>query len=136
MEPITVILLVVWGILNIILFFKIWGATNDIDILKTKFCGIKTQRSRSLLVLVRELYFMGKNDEAEKLITSELLANIEQIATDVSYNVRENERDTEFTKRYSEKLEEYNKYFKAIGKDIPTQLKEITYQKWKHFGKA
>lgn len=30
MEPIAVILLVVWGILNIILFFKIWGATNDI----------------------------------------------------------------------------------------------------------
>lgn len=34
MEPIAVILLVVWGILNIILFFKIWGATNDIEEMK------------------------------------------------------------------------------------------------------
>lgn len=34
MEALIVILYIVWGILCLILFFKIWGATNDIAEMK------------------------------------------------------------------------------------------------------
>lgn len=132
MEVLIGIILIIWTILCLILFFKIWGATDDINTLKQKFCHNQSQQGTSLLVSVRELYFLDKIDEAEKEITSDLVANIKQIVIDLSY-IEEDKRETEFKQRYSKKLEVYDRIYKAIGKDIPTQLKDITYKKWVHF---
>ena len=33
------VIALIWGILNIILFFKIWGMTNDVRKLADKLCG-------------------------------------------------------------------------------------------------
>ena len=33
------IVMLVWGILNIILFFKIWGMTNDVNTIKEYLCN-------------------------------------------------------------------------------------------------
>ena len=33
------VIMVVWGVLNIILFFKIWGMTNDVNTIKQHLLG-------------------------------------------------------------------------------------------------
>jgi len=45
MAPFITIVLFVFGILQIILFFKIWGMTNDIRAMKNKFFEIYTNKS-------------------------------------------------------------------------------------------
>lgn len=37
MEILIAVILLVWGILNIILFFKIWGACNNIKRIANKY---------------------------------------------------------------------------------------------------
>ena len=37
------LILIIFGVLQIILFFKIWGMTNDVKELKNHFCSIKQQ---------------------------------------------------------------------------------------------
>lgn len=46
MELITSIILLVFGVLQIILFFKLWGMTNDIRELKKREAEPKSDRAR------------------------------------------------------------------------------------------
>lgn len=39
MDTLLAIIIVVFGILQLILFFKIWGMTNDIREIKNKYLG-------------------------------------------------------------------------------------------------
>lgn len=39
MDPLLAIIILVFGILQLILFFKIWGMTNDIREIKKKYLG-------------------------------------------------------------------------------------------------
>ena len=56
------VLFFVWGILEIILFFKIWGATNDIDKLKSAICDGK--KGNGMSSYLKKMYLLGKEDEA------------------------------------------------------------------------
>ena len=42
------IIMLIWGILNIILFFKIWGMTNDIREIKEFFCKTTPQTKSTI----------------------------------------------------------------------------------------
>ena len=41
MEIFIAVLALVWSILCLILFFKVWGMTNDVKELKNKICGVE-----------------------------------------------------------------------------------------------
>lgn len=36
------VIMLVWGVLNIVLFFKIWSMTNDVNVIKQHLLGKKT----------------------------------------------------------------------------------------------
>ena len=42
MEILVSLIIIVFGILEIILFFKLWGMTNDVKKLTDHFCRAKT----------------------------------------------------------------------------------------------
>lgn len=58
---ITAIVLIAFGILQIVLFFKIWEMTNDVKKITTKFL------SNNLLDEAQFEYLRGNTEEAEKL---------------------------------------------------------------------
>ena len=41
MDIIIVVIAIIWGVLNIVLFFKIWGMCNDVNRLANHFCSQK-----------------------------------------------------------------------------------------------
>lgn len=44
---IVYIIILVWGVLNIVLFFKIWGMTNDVRKLTNKFCVVSDNEHKA-----------------------------------------------------------------------------------------
>ena len=74
MEELGVILLIVFGILSLILFFKVWAMCNDVHKITRKI--LKEDRFKSgpnreeaifhsEIAAVKELIFCGKTDEAK-----------------------------------------------------------------------
>lgn len=65
MAEFSAIVLIITGILQIILFFKIWGMTNDVKKLKERF-------KPSIVDDVRTAYLNGQIDIAQSLLTKEI----------------------------------------------------------------
>ena len=64
MEGFVLFLMIVFGILQIILFFKIWGATNDIDKLKSTICDKTHSVDRDKYI--RKMYLLNKSNEGKE----------------------------------------------------------------------
>lgn len=68
-QILLIIILIVWGILNIILFFKIWGMTNDVKEIKSSCKNSVTDNTYGTLALnyfiKKELY--GKESAVDYL---------------------------------------------------------------------
>lgn len=52
MELITSIIIIVFAVLQIILFFKVWGMTNDVKDLKNKLESKKGMRAIGVKILL------------------------------------------------------------------------------------
>ena len=72
------IIMIAWGILEIILFFKIWGMTNDVKALKkdhfyeTRFAN-KGQTARYL----RKNLVLGNTDNVKRILLKNFIENVE-----------------------------------------------------------
>lgn len=72
MEIFILILYVVFGILSLILFFKVWGMCNNVYKIKSKFLGDSSNNQDELKYFV----LMGKNEEAYNLLCREMYHTI------------------------------------------------------------
>ena len=57
---------ILWGGLNIILFFKLWGMTNDVAMLKKKFLNHSEELDKEKQL--RDLILMGRKEEAKEIM--------------------------------------------------------------------
>ena len=68
----------VWGILEIILFFKIWGMTNDIKALKKDhFCETQFEGKNQMARFLRKNLVLGNKDAVKRILLQNFIDNLE-----------------------------------------------------------
>lgn len=128
------IIFFVWGILNIILFFKLWRATNDINMIKNKYCVVADDLTTEVL----KLKLAGKDKEAFELLNSELIRIVIKDYTEIGnkyYYDTEDSVSEKFKEMFDERIKEFNPLYKAINKTIPEEITQLTYSQIMQFGR-
>ena len=130
------LLLIIWGVLQIILFFKVWGMTNDIKALKEDHFSTHEHTSMNeLLHYLRKNYVLGNKDKVKEAL---LMDFIDQM------NSRCNVYRTPFMLSDDPRLdmtvvpyvENLIKQFAKIGEEVPDYiLKMKTYRDYFEFYK-
>lgn len=100
------IVLLVFGALQIILFFKVWKMTNDV-----KFIWKKIENT-DFLADACVSYIKGNLEETEKLVNEAFLQ-------EVSFLSKSSEYRTDWEKDYEKLKLKYARIFKKIGKPAP-----------------
>lgn len=116
------IALIVMGVLQIILFFKIWGMTNDVKDLKNKFDprGFNKEQMAKKMI---ELKYIGRIEEAKKILD-------ENLENEVFNKVLVKEVSMEMIKDDVEKvIGEYEKFYQLLNCEMPKEIKEININK-------
>lgn len=113
-----ILLFIAWGVLNIILFFKIWKACNDVKKIASNFSG-----ANSPLIWSDYLIF-DKKEEAVKNVIHQLLSNLNK----VYYGYM-----TTQPQYYDKEIEEAKRRLEIIGMgELPEQLSSIeNFLNWK-----
>ncbi len=77
MESLIVFIALIVAILNIILFFKLWGMTNDIrELKKDHFDTHMPEDIPQLRAYLRENYILGDNEKIKRVLIHEFLDKI------------------------------------------------------------
>lgn len=116
--------LIVMAVLQVILFFKIWGMTNDVRLLKEKICPTEMGIYK-LDKKVLELQIMGKIDEAKKLVD-------ENLVNDVFYKMfgmGAGNTPVYIKGEVDGVIHKYEKYYKLLGYEMPKEIKNIDVEK-------
>lgn len=103
------IIIIVFGILQIILFFKMWGMTNNVNNINSKLHECKDENKEYELLMIS-----GKYDAVYQILIDKLSKEIHD-----AYN--------SFNESYYEKeikriLDIYKPKFQKVGKEIPEHL--------------
>lgn len=73
------IVMIVWGVLEIILFFKIWGMTNDIRALKRDhFCETQFENNDQMARFLRKNLVLGNMDSVKRILLQNFIDNVEK----------------------------------------------------------
>lgn len=102
MLEIVSIIVIVFGVLQIILFFKIWGMTNDV-----KELAGKTNGKKNIITNARKALLVGDKDKAAEILTEGLLSDLTDYANG-KYNGYNGTKDI---------LNKYKERFEKIGID-------------------
>lgn len=133
MEIFLWIIGIVAAILNSMLFWKIWGMTNDLKELKdsmindvsklrTKVCNRGLTNSQ-LSKRVMELKYTGQEDEAKKLVDQNLMLDVFNI-------ICLDDNSIESTKeKVGKVISWYEKYYKVLNCEKPKEIREIDVEK-------
>ncbi len=110
------------AVLNIILFFKLWGMTNDIrELKKDHFDTRMPEDIPQLRAYLRENYIMGDNAKVKRALIHEFLDKINSncnISRSSYLNTNDSRLDTDIT-QYVERLK---KQFAKVNLDIPKEI--------------
>lgn len=107
--PILIAVLSVWGILEIVLFFKIWGMTNNIK--EIKDYQINNQRN-----CFRRCRLTGQNDKAAEYLISEFFKKMEWRVGNGDFNHIE---------KIQEEVSELEYRLSQCGVNIPEGIKSL-----------
>lgn len=126
-----VIVLLIAGVINIILLYKFWCMTNDVKKLREKFCLVTT----SIKSKVRQLYFTGEIETAYLTLNNYLINEVESIYQKTPELGNSLEKEKFFTSGIAGLVKKYENTYKAIGKEFPANIKNLTLEQYKNFGK-
>ena len=148
------IVFLIFAVLQIILFFKVWGMTDDVKKLKQKFVETeKPDTNEYISHKVMLLHLEGKDDEAFEFLNHNLynrltscIRHISQLIKTDSYTIRngkcygdyeevEYNLSNWFGKNKKEEIESLEVYYHKIGKEIPSYLKGLTFMSFYGFNK-
>lgn len=122
MENIIIIVLVIWVLLNIILFFKIWNATSNIELIVNFITRQEISKSPRLL------YATNRMEEVYSQLNIQLFSELHLLAIQCAKRYNDIESDSQFNKGREEVISNYQKSYKMINKEIPKHFKEATLQ--------
>lgn len=111
MEDFMFIASIISSVLGVILFFKVWGMTNDVaDIARY----LHSKKDNSDAIRVQNLISKGKKAEAEKAL--------EEVAEKLSSDIMSQRLSV---KEAKEKFEALEAQYKSMGKTMPNYIASI-----------
>lgn len=113
----------VWGVLEIILFFKIWGATNDIDKLKSAICDGK--KGNDMSSYLKKMYLLGKEDEAYDYLNEAFCDEVVKICIECLNKAVPDLARVDFSEKLKSVRERYTKHYQSIRKEMPQRFYDI-----------
>lgn len=114
MEQIMSIILIVFAVLQIILFFKVWGMTNNVKKIQDKMdYPFNTRRSNFDYDFMFYLY-NSKKSEAKDLLLKTMWDGYF-----IPRMIRAESLE-KFNEDYARLKNEYGKYFELLGEEFPT----------------
>ena len=120
MDDFILIVSVAASVLTVILFFKVWGMCNDVNTINN--CIKKaTKDNEDPREKVTKLIFNGRYKEAEELLDDTLISIISSIYYPDSYDSEQT-----MANRLKRRLDEFEPYYKQMGKTIPDRFKKLT----------
>lgn len=142
------VVLAIWGILEIILFFKVWMMTDNVEKLKNRFVeGSKGGESNLFANMdikssVKALYYLNKKEEAYELLNKYLyykLIYFDRFEVHQDKNGKKyayiNGANCSSEKWFEKVIKVVKPLYKALNKDIPDTLQQLTYDDYLKFGK-
>ena len=121
-----VIVLLIAGVLNVILLYKIWCMTNDVKKLREKFCF----DTISVKSKVRQLYLIGDIETAYITLNTHIVNEVERIYQSTLVIQIPLEKEKLFTSGIDKLVKRYENTYKIIGKEFPTKIKDLTLEQY------
>lgn len=125
MEPedlITLVIYVVWGILSIILFFKVWGMTNDVRELRNKY--VVDEKNVSLYVIVAKYMQLGDREKAKEVTMERMNSTLQSLMKDVGHAA-----DGELQENWNKYVVSFERIFKFIGEPMPEAYRNFSFKR-------
>lgn len=105
------VIIIIFGILQIILFFKLWGMTNNVERINNKVRGRLSDSN--LGWEIRKSILKGDKKRAEDLLFDEFIYDLKQ-----KCNVYNGGSDEEI----AELKADYSKYYEQINSKLPESI--------------
>ena len=131
MENITLfvsIVIIVFGILQIILFFKLWGMTNDVKKIRKSLPNVSSDLSPAKMEFI-----IGNTDKAKEMLKKEFVLDVYESYMKI---VKENTEVTDpsvMEKEYSIDYDRLKRVYKGRFKDI---IDDVDFERYSTFVKA
>lgn len=110
-SSLVLIIIIVFGILQIMLFFKLWGMTNNISKIKSKLFKMDDSVQKYDMLLISEKY-----DQAYTILTDEITRDICKIYHLYSFN------KFQYDNGFQKVIDRYKPKFEMIKKEIPEYI--------------
>ena len=131
MEGITLfvsIVIIVFGVLQIILFFKLWGMTNDVKKIRKSLPNVSSDLSPAKMEFI-----IGNTDKAKEMLKKEFVLDVYESYMKI---VKENTEVTDpsvMEKEYSIDYDRLKRVYKGRFKDI---IDDVDFERYSTFVKA
>lgn len=130
------IVLLIWGVFQIILFFKVWGMTNDIKALKKDHFNEGTfETNTSLARYLRKNLVLGNMDNVKRILLQDFIDNVESAYGELrAYGyVTDDEGNEKYVSLKEQNLKEsirpyvenLQKQFDKIGEELPVYIQRM-----------
>ena len=130
------IIMIAWGILEIILFFKIWGMTDDIKALKKDHFSETVFETKDVMArYLRKNLVLGNMENVKRTLLKNFIDNVENGYGELkSYGYIKDENGNEKWSSLVEHnlkvsirpyVENLQKQYDKIGEDLPVYIKRM-----------
>lgn len=130
------IVMIVWGILEIVLFFKVWGMTANVKALKkAHFNEMEFESKAEIVRFLRENLVLGNMENVKKILLKNFIDNIKRSYAKLPVGGYEkNENGVSQYVSYKEKnlkvsirpyIESLQKQYDKIGEQMPVYIQRM-----------
>ena len=130
------ILIFVWGVLQIILFFKVWGMTDDIKAMKKDhFCETVFESKSQMARFLRNNLVLGNMENVKRTLLKNFIDNVEHGYEQLErYGSVKDEKGAEQWVSLEEKnlqesilpyVDNLRKQYEKIGEELPVYIQRM-----------
>lgn len=112
------IIFMVFGVLQIILFFKVWGMTNNVKKILNNVAQESSLRDDSFESKVRFQLLQGDKEAAQRLLITQFVKAVE----DITYAMRGCSWDLIYEKDITMVVQGFDERMKSIGCELPSEI--------------
>ena len=110
------VILIIFGILQIILFFKLWEMTNDVRRISEKIGAQPTDTYYQLEKYIWQLLLENRKEDAVKLLNKNMVKDMIQEIVMKEKGVSSHPNEIKIR---------YRKYYEKLGEPFPEQIEKI-----------
>ena len=121
------VIAVICSILGIILFFKVWGMTNNISDIKQAYLdGGSMKNEKEFAEYIRKNLLLGNKEEAKITLLKKFCYNINTSYEKIKYNTKSEEKDGIMGMSIVPEVEALERQLRKIGETVPEHIKALS----------